>query len=284
MAERYLNLARAHMPKARLIYSVADLHHLRLARQAMVEQRPEWLALARATERNEWLAASQADLVLTHSPAEARILHKHFPMKVSVVPFAVGEHAEPPSFAERHGVAFLGSFDHSPNADAAYWLVNEILPRVWATAPTLTCKIVGHGWRASSLGALDPRVEIVGPIENLDDLFASVRLTIAPLRFGAGVKGKVLESFAAAVPCVMTEVAAEGMPLVAPLPDLVGRDAADIAALILRFHDDADVNVACGSQARALVAQHFSQDRVIDGLRVALAAPADAPQALRLSA
>ena len=283
VAERYLQLARAYMPKARLIYSVADLHHLRLARQAKVEKRPELLAYARAMERRELFIASQADLVVTHSAAEAEILKRVIPHKVKLVPFAAGEREAVPSFEERQGIAFLGSFGHAPNPDAVYWLMREILPRVWTRAPELTCKIAGSGWQADHLGRLDPRIEVLGPVADLDELFAQVRLTVAPLRFGAGVKGKVLESFAAGLPCVMSEVAAEGMPLVAPLTELVGRDAADLAARILRFHDDAQANLECGSRARALVAEHFTGSRVTSNLRAALAVPADAP-ANRLTA
>jgi glycosyltransferase involved in cell wall biosynthesis len=273
MTERYLNLARGHMPKARVIFGVADLHHLRLSRQARVEQRPQLLALAGASERRELFVASQADLVFTHSPVEAAMLRKYFAHKVRVVPFAVGEHRPPPPFTERRGVAFLGSFAHTPNSDAAFWLVNAILPRVWRENPALTCKIAGYGWQKDGLGPLDPRVEIAGPVENLDELFGAIRLTVAPLRFGAGIKGKVLESLAAGLPCVMSEVAAEGLPLAAPLTDLVARDAADFAARILRLHDDEAANADLGSRARALVAEHFTQDHVTDSLRTALAGP-----------
>jgi glycosyltransferase involved in cell wall biosynthesis len=271
MAERYLKLARAHMPKARVIYSVADLHHVRLARQARAEQRPELLAFARTTERSELFAASQADLVVTHSPVEAEILKKHLPPhKVRVVPFAVEARDVLPPFAERQGIAFLGSFDHAPNADAVYWLLQEILPRVWAKAPSLTCKIAGSGWRADRLPGLDPRVEIVGCVPNLDELFATVRLTVAPLRFGAGIKGKVLESFAVGLPCVMSEVAAEGLPLSGNLAEFIGRDVDDLATRILRFHEQDNMSAVCGEQARALVAERFSQTRVTKSLRKAL--------------
>jgi glycosyltransferase involved in cell wall biosynthesis len=278
-AERYLKLVQAYLPRARVVYSVGDLHHLRLGRQARVERRPELLAFARATEHGEMYAASQADLVFTHSPVEAQILSRHIGQKTRVVPFALGERRSPPPFAERQGVAFLGSFEHSPNADAAYWLVREILPRVWRQAPGLTCKIAGHGWRADALGALDARVEIVGPVEDLDDLFGEVRLTVAPLRFGAGIKGKVLDSFAAGLPCVMSDIAAEGLPLAGPLIEHVARDAEDFAQLILRLHDDEAANAAAGLRARATAAL-FSQANVIAALRAALARSTGAVHAL----
>jgi glycosyltransferase involved in cell wall biosynthesis len=224
----------------------------------------------------------QSDLVLTHSPVEARSLSRVVGSRAFVVPFAVGERRAPPPFAARRGVAFLGGVAHEPNVDAAYWLTRDILPRVWARAPQLTCRIVGHGWRPDTLGPLDPRLEIVGPVENLDDLFAGVRLTVAPLRFGAGIKGKALESFAAATPCVLSEVAAEGLPLCAALAGLVARDADEFAARMLRLHEDEAANVEAGAAAKA-VAGLFGQERVTAALRAALAPGATAGGAARVS-
>jgi glycosyltransferase involved in cell wall biosynthesis len=271
MAHRYLPLVRAHMPRARIIYGIADLHHVRLSRQGHVERRPELLSLARAAQKVEWFAAAQSDLVFTHSPVEAEVLQRQVGSnKVRVVPFAAEVRAVPRPFAERRGLAFIGSFNHAPNADAAYALVKDILPRVWAQNPTLTCRIVGHGWKPGCFADRDPRVEIVGHAETLDEVFGAIRLTVAPMRFGAGIKGKVLESFAAGLPCVMSEIAAEGLPLSGLSAELVGRDPDDLAEKILRFHDDARANAACGTQVRALAVAHFSQDAVNRALRLAL--------------
>jgi autotransporter passenger strand-loop-strand repeat protein len=89
-AERYLALARDHQKTARLVYSVADLHHLRLMRQARVEGRPALAVLARMTAASEILAARRADIVITHSPIEAELLRREVgPGKVHVVPFTV---------------------------------------------------------------------------------------------------------------------------------------------------------------------------------------------------
>jgi hypothetical protein len=94
-----------------------------------------------------------------------------------------------------------------------------------------------------------------------------VRLTAAPLRFGAGVKGKVLESFAAGVPCVMTPVAAEGLALG---DALVGDDAAALAALILRVHGSAALHRDAVQAGRAALGD-FSTAAVEAGLRAAIA-------------
>jgi len=107
-----------------------------------------------------------------------------------------------------------------------------------------------------------------------------VRLTVAPLRFGAGLKGKVLDSFAAAVPAVMTPLAAEGFPLEGAARELVADNAEDLAALIVRAHEDAAFNRAAGTAGRGLVAEAFSADAVRSALQRAVGQSPGQPSAL----
>jgi hypothetical protein len=150
-AELYLPLVRRYCPKARIVYSVADLHHLRVARQAQIEQRPELLAYSRHLAAIELLSARRADIVVTHSVVEAEILRRAVGGGVHVVPFAVLPRGPRKPFSQRHGVAFIGSFGHAPNGDAVHYLTREIMPLVWQGDPTIICKIVGRGWPADCL-------------------------------------------------------------------------------------------------------------------------------------
>jgi len=143
---------------------------------------------------------------------------------------------------------------------------------------------VGHDWRADRLAGLDPRIKISGPIANLDEVFATARLSVAPLRFGAGIKGKVLESFGAGLPCVMTPIAAEGLSLPPALNALVGRDAAKLAEHVLRLHADEESNTAAGQAAGAIARERYSQHAVVEALRAALAPAADQPAKFRAAA
>ena len=97
------------------------------------------------------------------------------------------------------------------------------MPLVRQTNPAITCLLVGADMPDPVRRLAGPGVEVVGRVGDLgEQVFDRVRLTVAPLRFGAGVKGKVLDSFAAGVPCVMSEVAAEGLVLSPVLRALVG--------------------------------------------------------------
>ena len=118
-------------------------------------------------------------------------------------------------------------------------------------------------------GHLDHRIYLSGAVPDLATIFDRVRLTVAPLRFGAGIKGKVLESFAAGVPCVITQVAAEGLPLAADLLGLVAETSESIAELICELHTSASRNRAAGLAGCGLIATEFSFTRVVGDLRTA---------------
>ena len=271
-ATRYLALVRMHQKKARVVYNIADLHCLRLARQGQVQQRPEVVARARRMKLAEYATILQADVVLTHSVAEAELIRADVPQaNVHVVPWAVPVRGRTPGFARRSGVLFLGNYAHAPNADAARWLVEDIMPRVWKQDRTVTCLLAGAEM-SDSLHALARRgVETLGRVEDLDTLFDSVRLSVAPLRFGAGIKGKVLDSFAAGVPCVMTPLAAEGLMLPkAMLSGLVRESAEDLAQQILRLSKRPAPHASMSRAGRAFLREGWTERDVQQALMAAL--------------
>jgi glycosyltransferase involved in cell wall biosynthesis len=137
-------------------------------------------------------------------------------------------------------MAFIGGYGHPPNVDAAQWAAKSLMPLVRPQVPGIELLLVGSRMptEVSSLAAKD--IVPLGFVPSLDSVFERVRLTIAPLRFGAGLKGKVLESMAAGVPCVMTPVAAEGLELPEELAWLVGDEPDQLADLVAKLcRDDA---------------------------------------------
>ena len=268
---RYLPLIRHHQPRARVVYSVADLHHLRLSRQAEVEQRPELLEASQRVRASELSAARFVDAVITHSTYEAALIKRDLPeAKVHVVPWSVLPRPTTVPFAERRNLAFIGSYGHAPNLDAAWWLIQEVMPLVRAQDSSIECLLVGSNMPDSLKAAVAPGIQAIGRIEDLPSLFDRVRLTAAPLAFGAGVKGKVLDSLAAGVPCVCTPVAAEGMDLPVALLETVAPDAAGLAAAILRLHNDEAFNGACTQAGLAFVAEALSENRLDTLMREAV--------------
>jgi len=132
------------------------------------------------------------------------------------------------------------------------------MPRVWERNRSVTCRIVGRGWSELLTGKFDRRIRFAGHVPDLAAVLDEVRLTVAPLRFGAGLKGKVLDSLAAGVPCAMSEIAAEGIPIGQGSTELVGRDVTQLAELICRLHGSKPFNTAMSAAGRAAIATEFS--------------------------
>jgi hypothetical protein len=276
LMQRYAALVRRWCPAARLLYCVADLHYLRLGRRMAVEAGlpgggmiaadapPEHLPNEAAGLRTaELLAVLGADAVVTHSSFEQALLRREVPeANVHLVPWEVPAQPTGVAFAERSGVAFIGSFGHAPNLDAAHFLVETVMPLVWAEDPTIPCLLVGSDLPASLRTAAGRApaggVEVLGQVPRLAEVWDRVRLSVAPLRFGAGLKGKVLDSLAAGIPCVCSPMAAEGMNLPPDLFALVGDTPAALAAIILRVHNDAPDNAGLAVSGLAWVRRALS--------------------------
>lgn len=273
-ASCYLSLARKLQRRCHVIYSVADLHHLRLARQAAVEKRDDLLAYSNWVKKQEVAAAWLADVVLTHSRAEAEVLRRLLPAKkICVAPWHVPLKPTKTPFAARSGLAFIGGFTHKPNVDAAQWLVTTIMPEVWAMDPTIVCIIVGAGIPESLRQRAGDKVRIVGKVADLNEIFESVRLTVAPIAYGAGIKGKVLESLAAGAPCVCTPIAAEGLDFPKILADQVRATPAEIARAVVALHIDEALNREVRDAGIGFVQAYSSEQRVDAALAEATGAP-----------
>jgi GT2 family glycosyltransferase/glycosyltransferase involved in cell wall biosynthesis len=240
-AFKYAGVMRAAMPHAKLIYSVADLHHLRLEREAAVTASPEIAEKAAAVKAREIAALAAVDQVIVHSAHEGAYLADLVaPERLNVIPWVVPTAPPKTGFAERRDVVFLGGYRHPPNVDAVNFFVGEVMPILRQLVPGIGLRIAGSHMPDSfhDLAAAD--VVLDGFIPDLDSYFADVRLMVAPLRYGAGVKGKVLDSLARGLPCVATSVAAEGMGLADGVEIAIADSPRAIAEAIAWLYQDED--------------------------------------------
>lgn len=254
-ARGYLDDVRRLAPRARVVFSVADLHYLREERQADLSGDTLMKDSAREQRVAELAIAARVDAIITHSEVEAAILRAELPSAtVAVVPWLIPSIPVKRLAAERSGLAFVGSYTHAPNLDAARWLVEEIMPLVHAKDPSIVCYLVGEGLPDGLRSPDRLWLRVLGWVSDLhDQVYERVRLTVAPLRFGAGVKGKVLESLAAGVPCVMTTLAAEGIPLPDSARGWIRDRADDFADAIVAMHDGTLVGESVIADARAAI-------------------------------
>jgi hypothetical protein len=159
-----------------------------------------------------------------------------------------------PGFDARSGLLFVGSFWHAPNVDAVLWLCREVLPLARRQLPDLHARIVGAGAPPEVRALAGEGVEIAGQVPDLQPDLDGARVSLAPLRYGAGVKGKVGEAMAHGLPVVTTSIGAEGMGIEPGRHALVADDAEAFAAAIVCAHQDQDLWESLRDAGRELIA------------------------------
>ena len=258
---RYLEAVKHHAPRTRTIFNTVDLHYLREERVARLHEDTIALRRAEATRERELYLVRQADATTVVSAAERQILERAVPgARVFEMPLArpVRAQANVPGFEQRLGIGFVGGFEHEPNLDAVRFLVDDIWPWVVDELPEAELLIVGADLPDSVLAGEPDRVRYLGPLPDLDPWLDGLRLTVAPLRCGAGAKGKVASSLAAGVPCVGTPIAAEGMQLRDGVHIAIGDTAEALAGHIRDVYRDPAVWARLSRRGREKAESDFS--------------------------
>ena len=263
VADLYLPLVRRHAPTALLVFDTVDLHFLREQRAAELDPHRRLQRHAQRSRRRELLAITRSDLTLVVSEQERDLLAAELPERRAMVltnihPLHDGGDA---SFEARRDLLFIGGFGHPPNADAVHWFVDEVMPLLRTREPGLILHVAGdiHEPVRKSLQAADIRLH--GRVPELAPLMRNSRVSIAPLRFGAGVKGKVNMAMSYGLPVVATSIAAEGMYLVHRENVLIADGAANFAAAVLELYRDEALWRKLSAGGIANVRNHFSVER-----------------------
>jgi GT2 family glycosyltransferase len=270
----FLPLVRERFPQAHIVYCVADLHHLRHEREAALKNDETIQHQAKELKQAELAMVKAADAVIMHSSFERDLIKAFDPaVNAYAIPWTVAAQPAQTPFAERAGIAFIGGYNHPPNVDAVFWLVETILPLVHEQDPAIECLLIGSQMPDKVRALERPGVRIVGHLEVLQPTLDRLRLTVAPLRYGAGMKGKVLTSLAAGLPCVATLCAVEGMELPDALDAVVADTAESLAERILSAYRDEALNTTLSQAGLAYIASRCSFEHVDALLRAASAPP-----------
>jgi GT2 family glycosyltransferase len=267
--EKYAPLVR-RSAKLRVIYDTVDLLHVRKRREAELrgtgdEEWRRWHAI-------ETRAATSADATVVVTPQERRIVEELGARSVYVVP-TIHEVAGAGNrrFEDRSGLLFIGNYNHPPNVDAVQWLCQEVMPIVWAALPEVSVALVGANPTPKVQALRSKRVRVTGYVRDLEPYLRECRLFVAPLRFGAGMKGKIGHALQYALPVVTTPVGAEGMGLRNGENAIIAdAQAQAFASAILSLYGDAEGWQRL-SDAAAATLQPFTPQAVMPQLRALFA-------------
>ena len=263
---RYLPVVRRG--KVPIIYDTIDLHFAREKRRFELEGGDG--ALWRAFQETEVAMAHAADIVVTVTEAERAELAELDITNVAVIPTIHDvEPHEHFSYDVRTGVVFIGGYGHTPNVDAAVWLCSQIMPIVWRTLPDLRVTLLGNQPPQAVLALRSDRVTVTGFIADVGPFFEESRVFVAPLRYGAGMKGKVGHALSYGLPVVTTSIGADGYALENRRNCLIADDTASFASAIVEMYGDRHLWEQC-SLAGSDVIEAVGRDAVRAKLAVLL--------------
>lgn len=272
-AREYVDVVQGVSPGSTVIVDSVDVHFARRNRGAELFGDVESSADREILKRTELAAYVRSDLVLAATEDDRRILQAELPnVLTDVVPtiHVVSRNGGPPD-RERDRVLFIGGFRHPPNVDAVLYFAAEIWPQVRQRRPDLRFSILGSMVPPEVLALESEGIEVVGRVADTTPYYDRALVSVAPLRYGAGMKGKIGEAFALGVPVVTTRVGAEGMGLEDGIHARLADDAGEFARAVIELCEDRALAERLSRNAKQIVGERWSPEVVNQRLLLALA-------------
>lgn len=264
ISEKYINFVKK-CTKIKVIYYGHDLHFLRTKREAEVTRNSAELKKSKNWKKRELAVIHKADVVYYPSSVEVRIIKnidKNVNVK-SINPYVFDANKLSTSYkaTEKNNILFVGGFGHAPNIDAVKWFSTDIFPLIKAKIPNIKFYIVGSNAPDEIINLNGNGIVFKGFVtdEELEQLYKSIKIVVVPLRYGAGVKGKVIEALSKGCPLVTTSIGTEGIYGIQDVA-LIKDSAKDFANAVIDLYQDDEQLEKYSKSSVNFVKQNFSLD------------------------
>ena len=261
IAGAIIHRVRRINPQVKVVFDMVDAHFLRYEREYEISGDREAAKQARRYRKLETRAARAADLVWCASDEEKAVIAEEIPaQKIAVIPTIHELHDREKAFEERKDLLFVGNLAHRPNADAVHFFMREIFPLIEETLPNLRLYTVGDNPSAEISGYSSDRVQVTGYVPDLRRFWQSCRVFVAPLRFGAGAKGKVGDAMSYGLPLVTTSIGAEGFGLTHGLNVMIGDDPKGFADSVVQLYTQRTLWEKIAENSRRHIEENFTPE------------------------
>ncbi len=268
VAEHRIDAVRIWQPQTRVIVDSVDVHYLRLAAKAALTHAAEDTAEAAEVKARELRTYAKADLVITVTGEDTALLKNDLnDISTLLIP---NIHEVPPAAAEKcesPTLIFIGAFTHEPNVDSMLFFMSDIWPLIRGAVPQVRLFIVGGNPPPAIQALANDGVEVTGYVPDTLPYLRESWVSIAPLRFGAGMKGKVGEAMAAGTAVVTTAFGAQGLAITPGKEMMVAANAQEFAAQVVALLRDPSLRDMVGQQGRQFIQNHFSPEVIENTVR-----------------
>lgn len=237
---RNIDVIHKYCRKAKVLFHTVDLHFLRMQREAELVRSNKLKQQADEVKKKEYFCIRKSDIATVVSSEELAVLQQEIPeAKVRLLPYSRTIANSETTFSERRDIVFIGGYQHTPNVDAVQYFVKNVMPLLREQLPGVHFYAVGSKPPVEIQALVSEDVIITGFVKDLNPLLDKMRVSVAPLRYGAGIKGKIGTAMAVGLPVVATHLAAEGMSLTERENILIADGADEIAKAIVEvYHDE----------------------------------------------
>lgn len=250
---------------AKIIYFGHDLHYLREMRNYEITKNPALLKSAEEWKKTEFTLFEQADVIHVVGSFEQKVLQEQFPGKpvrnIPLFPYEKQYNEGVFQYQERKDLLFVGGFNHTPNYDGITWFINDIFPQIMKAIPEIRLYIVGSNPPEDLKAMQSKSIIVTGYVsdEELEDYYKKSRIIVVPLRYGAGVKGKVVEALYYQVPLVTTSIGSEGLVNTEDVM-MVADDSEQFANSVIQLYEDETQWSSLSRLSGEYIGQYFTRE------------------------
>lgn len=262
--------------EAKIIYFAHDMHHLRFLREYKITNQKDTLEKAKYIKTKEMELIRKSDIVYVVGEFEKRYLSKIIKDKrkkyyIRNIPLFIfnnnkleREELVDKDILNRKHFLFVGGFQHTPNKDAVLWFGKEIMPEIKVHLPDVIFYIVGSNPDNEILSLNSENIKVIGYVsdEELENYYKRSKMLVIPLRYGAGVKGKIIQGMYYQIPVVTTPVGAEGIPE-AKDSLIICKNAEEIKNSIISFYKDDKYLLTKVEKAYEVIKKYFSEENAV---------------------
>jgi glycosyltransferase involved in cell wall biosynthesis len=271
MAAALVHRIRRVNPRVKIVFDMVDTHFIRFQREHEISGNPATLAEAQRYRKLERRLAEASDLVWSASAEDKQAMEREVPgRRIEVVPTIHELRDRGKSFADRHDLLFIGNLAHRPNDDAVLFFMREVYPLLRQTLSNVRLDIIGDNPSADIAAYNSEAVRINGYVPDVEPYLRDARVFIAPLRFGAGIKGKVGEAMAHGIPVVTTSIGAEGFGLTHEFDVMIADDPESFAAAIQQLYSQKELWERVAQNSRMRIEKHFTPEVIAETINNSL--------------
>ncbi|CAD0008546.1 group 1 glycosyl transferase [Flavobacterium chungangense] len=261
--EKYYPLVKSYKPETKVFFDMVDFHYLRFKRESELINEPKIMEVANKYLNLELDNCTKADKIIVISDLEGKTLKEYYNEESKII--TIGnihqyiKNEKSPSFEDRKDLLFIGGFDHKPNVDAVEYLHEEIMPLLWKSKPEISISIIGSNPPDSILKLHSENFKIVGYVKEVAPYFLNSRIFVAPLRYGAGIKGKIGQSIEFGLPLVTTNIGGEGFDFGENTQYIVANTSKEIVDNILLLYQNQEIWNTIKSDSEKVIEPFSSQ-------------------------